>query len=88
MAGCGRNNWNFSLSPHDVIDGVAKGTRIIAITGGDDTNTYPDLVENHVTGLKARGIEAKFVEVPGASHNAVMRSEELKVAVGELLAGG
>jgi len=82
----GRNNWGFSLSPHDFVDAVHEGTRIIAMTGSDDSNTYPDLARAHVKSLAARGIDARYIVVPEASHNGVARSGEFKSAIKQLLA--
>ena len=59
--------------------------RIIAITGGGDSNTQPIIAIDYVKRLTARGLDARYVEVPGASHNAVTRSNEFFAAIDTLL---
>lgn len=81
----GSNTWTQSLSPHAFADAIPAGTRIIAITGGGDSNTQPIIAIDYVKRLTARGLDARYVEVPGASHNAVTRSDEFFAAIDALL---
>jgi pimeloyl-ACP methyl ester carboxylesterase len=81
----GSNTWTQSLSPHAFADAIPAGTRIIAITGGGDSNTQPIIAIDYVKRLTARGLDARYVEVPGASHNAVTRSNEFFAAIDTLL---
>lgn len=83
----GSNTWTQSLSPHNFVADVPGKTEIIAITGGDDDNTRPAIAQNYVDQAKARGIMAEFIELPGASHNGVARSQEFKDAVSRLIGG-
>ncbi|WP_417728430.1 alpha/beta hydrolase family protein [Roseovarius sp.] len=64
----GKSAWTNSLSPHDHIAAMARGTRIFAVVGDKDTNTYPELSEAFVLAAKARGLPAAYVPVKGASH--------------------
>jgi fermentation-respiration switch protein FrsA (DUF1100 family) len=64
----GRSAWTNSISPHDHIGSIARGTRIFAVVGDKDTNTYPEFSKAFVDAAKARGLPAAFVPVKGASH--------------------
>ena len=79
----GYNNFPLSLSPHDFIGKVDKKTRVVAVTGGNDGNTRPILARNYVTSLKANGVDATFIEVPGVGHGALLR--DFVAAIHELL---
>ncbi|WP_299622156.1 S9 family peptidase [Pelagibius sp.] len=82
----GRNSWRQSLSPHSFVDGVDETTTVVAVTGGNDRNTEPVLARDYVADLKTRGIDASFLEVPGAGHNGVVRTPEFLAAIAEVLA--
>ena len=84
----GRNNWTESLSPHDFAATVAADAEIVALTGDGDTNTRSGIARGYIDSLRARGIKAEFIELPGVSHNDSARSDEFKDAVRRLLAGG
>ena len=58
-----------SLSPDQFVAGVPKRSKVIALTGSRDDNTYPQLAAGYVAELVAQGVDGKFVEVPGAGHN-------------------
>jgi pimeloyl-ACP methyl ester carboxylesterase len=82
-----RRPWDMSLSPHDFIAAIPAGTEIIAVTGGNDDNTAPELAKGYVEQAKARGIKAEFIGVLGVTHNGSARSQEFKDAVGRLIGG-
>lgn len=63
-----RKAWRKSQSPHRVLNKVPPSTRVIAITGTADANTFPALAQDYVAGLTARGIAAAFVPVAGQGH--------------------
>ena len=77
----GRNNWTSSLSPHSYADDVPKGTKVIAVTGGGDSNTQPVIASEYVELLKRNGIEATYIEAPSTGHNGVTRSQEFFDAI-------
>ncbi len=81
----GQNTWTRSQSPHEFADTVPATARVIAVTGDGDNNTFPVIARDYVESLVKRGIDARFVEVPGASHNAVTRSDEFFAAIDALL---
>ena len=83
----GRNNWHFSLSPHDFIDKIDKKTKVVAVTGGNDGNTVPMLAKNYVNNLKGIGIDATYIEVPGVGHNGIVKTNEYLTAINQLLKG-
>ena len=62
-------NWTKSQSPHWYIKKLSPKTRIIAITGANDKNTFPSLALNYVKAAKQRGINAQSIIVPGGNHN-------------------
>lgn len=59
-----------SISPHEVADQVFKTVQVTAITGDADVNTTPDQVTGYIATLKARGVKARYLEVPKATHDA------------------
>ena len=83
----GRNNWRSSLSPHNFVGRIDKKTTVVAITGGNDENTKPVLARDYAESLKGKGIDATYIEVPGAGHNDILRTRDFITAVYELLKG-
>ncbi len=83
----GWNNWRSSLSPHDFIGKIDKKTTVVAITGGNDGNSKPVLARDYVTVLKANGIDATYIEVPGVGHNGIEKTSDFKTAINQLLKG-
>ncbi len=83
----GYNNWTLSLSPHDFIGEIDKKTKVVAITGGNDGNTEPVLARDYVTVLRANGIDATYIEVPGIGHNGIVRTHDYETAINQLLKG-
>ena len=83
----GWNNFPLSLSPHDFIGKIDKKTTVVAITGGNDGNTKPVLARDYVASLKANGIDATYIEVPGVGHIGIARTREYITAVDQLLKG-
>lgn len=79
-----RSPWMRSESPHRWADKVAAGTRVIALTGTADDNTTVGLARDYVQRLTARGLAARFEEIPGGSHNSAFRSPLVEAAVVEL----
>ena len=59
-----------SISPHEVADSVFKTAQVTAITGDADINTTPEQVSGYIATLKARGVKARYLEVPKATHDA------------------
>jgi len=82
----GYNNWTRSLSPHSYVDKIDEKTKVIAITGGDDKNTKSVFARDYVASLKAKEIDASFIEVPGVGHNGIVRTIEFETAINEMLA--
>lgn len=64
----GKSAWRNSLSPHVYLKNVARGTRIFAVVGTNDSNAFPKLSQDYITAAKARGLAAAFVPVNGAGH--------------------
>jgi len=64
-----RLRWKRSQSPHSFITRLSAKTRIIAITGANDKNTFPSLALNYVKAAKQKRIPARAVIVPGGNHN-------------------
>ena len=58
-----------SESPWDLIPRVPTTIRVIAMTGENDTNTFPVLANNYIHALQQRWLEARFIAVPRANHN-------------------
>ena len=83
----GYNNWRLSLSPHDFIGKIDKKTTVVAITGGNDDNTRSVLAKDYVAVLKANGIDAAFIEVPGIGHNGIEGTRAYESAINQILKG-
>jgi len=81
----GHNTWTESLSPHAFADAIPAATKVIALTGSRDSNTFPEIAQTYVEQLRQRGLDARFIEVPGASHNGAARSDQFYAAIAELL---
>lgn len=64
----GRSAWTRSQSPDDFVESVPASMTVIAVTGDRDDNTAPVLARDYVSDLRARGMEASFVEAPGQGH--------------------
>jgi poly(3-hydroxybutyrate) depolymerase len=67
--GWSKNIVRRSISPHEVADKVFKTVQVTAITGGADVNTTPAQVRGYVAALNARGVKARYLEVPKATHD-------------------
>lgn len=83
----GENTWIASLSPHNFVDGVAKGTRVIAVTGSKDTNTNPILAKKYVNSLKDGGINATFIEALNGNHKNIESQWAFRSAISQVLDG-
>ena len=65
----GRGPLPSAQSPHEWLDKAPAHAWIIAITGSNDRNTFPELAEDYVAVARARGLDAEFVPVRGAGHS-------------------
>ncbi|MBO9535063.1 alpha/beta fold hydrolase [Herbaspirillum sp.] len=81
----GRSAWLRSEDPSKWLDKIAPGTLIVAMTGTDDSNTYPAVAKAYVDKVKARGIDIGFVPIDGADHNSSFRSPLVLDQVGAML---
>lgn len=81
----GYNNWKRSLSPHNYVDKIDKKTKVIAITGDKDENTKSVFARDYVASLRAKEIDASFIEVPGVGHNGIVTTLEFETAINEIL---
>lgn len=77
--------WSRSENPAMWTENVSAAARVVALTGSRDDNTAPDLARRYVDALRSRKVDARFVEVAGASHNDAFRSAEVTRAISELL---
>lgn len=57
-----------SISPHEVANSVFDTAQVTAITGAADVNTKPEQVTGYIATLKSRGLKARYIEVPKATH--------------------
>jgi pimeloyl-ACP methyl ester carboxylesterase len=83
----GRRAWPRSESPHSYAASVPSSALVVALTGTRDDNTFPALGSSYVQSLAARGVRARFVELPGADHNAAFRAPETLRAARDAVAG-
>ncbi len=85
-----RSAWFSSLSPHDYADKVPATAKVIAITGDHDDNTDVELARDYVAKLAKRGVAARFIAIPGASHNInkkMYETAEYAAALKDIVAG-
>ena len=68
--GWAKNIIRRSMSPHEVANSVFKTAQVTAITGDADVNTTPAQVTGYIATLTARGVNARYIEVPKATHDA------------------
>ncbi|MCE8524731.1 prolyl oligopeptidase family serine peptidase [Ruegeria pomeroyi] len=61
--------WPKSQSPIRYLDQIPRQTRIIAVTGQNDSNTQPGLARDYVAKAQARGLNATFTAIPNAGHS-------------------
>ena len=47
---------------------VPTSTRVVAITGSEDRNTFPALARDYIAALTAVGVRATYIQVPEAGH--------------------
>ena len=77
-----RSPWPNSQSPADFLKSVPKQTRIVAITGQNDSNTRPSLARSYVEQASALGLSAQALIVNGGhGFNSISR-DVLKSVVG------
>ena len=77
--------WPNSLSPHMFTTTVPKSTVVVTVTGADDDNTRPALVEAYVRALAERGIKARADVVAGAAHGSKPLLRAVEAAIQRLL---
>ena len=82
----GRSNWDNSLSPSDYVDAIPERTRIIALSGTEDANTTPELIESFVARLKQRSLGVDHVEMD-VGHNGTARESDFFAAILSLSEG-
>ena len=66
----GRKPMSRGQSPHRYVKKIAKGTRVLAITGSADDNTTPALAKDYIARAKKAGVNSDLVLVSGAGHNS------------------
>lgn len=81
----GRRPWSLSENPTKWIDRIPATTRVIALTGEKDDNTFPSLGKNYSDALAARSLKAEFQLVSGANHNGAFQSPMVTDALRDLL---
>jgi predicted esterase len=74
-----------SLSPHTYAKYVPKTTKVIAITGDKDTNSWPSLARDYVRLLQKHGVQASFIDAKGCTHGSVLSSADFNNAVWTLI---
>ncbi len=81
----GRRHWSRSENPTDWAGKVAPATRVIALTGNLDTNTWPELAEQYTQMLQKNGVRAEMRLIDRADHNSAFRAPEVTAALRELV---
>ena len=73
----------WDVSPVSLLGSMSTPT--VVIVGGDDLRTPPWQAKQLYNGLKLRGVEAAYVEIPGASHGISYRPSQLITKVDHVL---
>lgn len=71
LAGCPCEkpfNWR-GVNPISLAEAVPLGAQVFAFTGSNDTVVPPRQVTGYIDVLKKRGVDARYIEIPGATHN-------------------
>lgn len=71
-----RRMWRLSLSPHDFIATTDPKARYILVTSDRDDSTPKPLSEEYLAQLQAAGRDASLLDLPGVTHNQLMRRPE------------
>lgn len=77
--------WPRSEDPMSWATKTQPGTTVLALTGGADDNTAPALARRYVDALAARGVDARFAELPNAGHNSILNDAGVMEALGAML---
>lgn len=77
--------WNNSLNPLAYVSGIPGGTPVLAATGAQDDNTLPEFAKRWVDQAAARGVKARYEEVPGLNHSTIQQWPGMAAQVDELL---
>ncbi len=64
-----RKQLSSAQSPHKWLKKARLDVRIIALTGSQDSNTFPWLSKKYVEAARKRGIQAEYVEATGSGHS-------------------
>ena len=81
----GRRAWGRSENPLDWAGRTPASVHVIALTGTSDDNTGAELAKTYVAALDARGIDAVFAPIAGATHNSAFRAPEVTEAISKLI---
>ena len=84
----GRRHWSRSENPSDWVGKVAPTTRVIALTGDLDTNTWPELAQQYTQLLQKNGVRAQMRLIERVDHNGAFRAPEITASLRELVADG
>lgn len=81
----GKSAWRKSQSPSRFVNQIAPATRIFALVGTNDKNTFPKLSQDYVAKAQARGLHAVYLPVNGAGHGiGGLHSAILKLVKSEI----
>ena len=80
-------NWptKESLSPHQLTAKVSPEVDVVAVAGSADSNAIPEFAREYVQLMKNDGKNARYVEIPGAAHDSVLRDEGLWNMINDML---
>jgi pimeloyl-ACP methyl ester carboxylesterase len=65
--------WGNSLNPISFVSAIPQGTPVIAATGVEDDNTLPRFARRWVELASAKGVDARYEDVPGHGHGSILR---------------
>ena len=83
----GRPPRGTAQSPHRYLKKIDSETRIVALTGSEDSNTFPSNCRRYIEKANKRGLDARFVLVDGAGHGFDRRLRRVVLeALDELVA--
>ena len=80
-----KHSWPRSEDPLAWAGKVMPPVKVVALTGTADDNTAQSLALKYVDVLRSQQVDARFVSIPGATHDSALRAPEVIDTVGSLL---
>lgn len=81
----GKSSWPHSENPTSWVSKISPNTKVVVLTGADDSDTLPIMALRYVDVLKSKGVNAVFQMLDDENHASAIRSDAVRQAIGRLL---